>query len=69
MPVDDERWSENDGSTGDGSAEWAATKMDTATPDTRPKRSVTWRPPHPHGATTSSEARNWARRVEPPRVW
>jgi anti-sigma regulatory factor (Ser/Thr protein kinase) len=43
----------------------ATVTREPTTPETRPKRSVTWRPPHPDGATISSEARNWARRVLP----
>jgi anti-sigma regulatory factor (Ser/Thr protein kinase) len=34
-------------------------------PDFGQRRTATWRPPHPHDATTSSEGRNWARRTLP----
>jgi anti-sigma regulatory factor (Ser/Thr protein kinase) len=37
----------------------------TPTPDTGYRRAATWRPPHPHDATTSTEGRNWARRTLP----
>jgi anti-sigma regulatory factor (Ser/Thr protein kinase) len=30
-----------------------------------PQRTATWRPPHPHEATTSTEGRAWARRTLP----
>jgi anti-sigma regulatory factor (Ser/Thr protein kinase) len=34
-------------------------------PDTEYQRTATWRPQHPHEATTSTEGRNWARRTLP----
>jgi anti-sigma regulatory factor (Ser/Thr protein kinase) len=36
-----------------------------APPDSGHQRTATWQPPQPHGATTSTEGRNWARRTLP----
>jgi anti-sigma regulatory factor (Ser/Thr protein kinase) len=43
----------------------ATVTSEPLTPETHHQRSATWRPQHPQGVTTSTEARNWARRTLP----
>jgi anti-sigma regulatory factor (Ser/Thr protein kinase) len=43
----------------------ATVTTESATPPPGHQRSATWRPQHPQGPTTSTEARNWARRTLP----
>lgn len=43
----------------------ATATAEPAAPDIGAQRTATWRPPHPHDATSSTEGRNWARRILP----